>query len=178
MRWMWWLLVLCLLLTGCSNGSDKSVTTEVSEGVDILVMADTSGMEFRFDEEDTVASDAAAGTEIPISADTAVTTASGVQTYYITSGGTYTLSGTISDTMVTVDAGKADVNLILNGAVIQNSKEGYIVRFTIFLLRYLQPHLAPCTKYGVMTPILRHAVRICFSSVRGNTSVSVYGAVL
>ena len=49
-------------------------------------------------------------------------TASGTNLYNITAGGTYTLSGNITDTMVTVDAGNADVTIILNGATIKNSK--------------------------------------------------------
>ena len=39
----------------------------------------------------------------------------------ITSGGVYTLSGTIEDGMIEIDAGDADVKLILNGVTITNS---------------------------------------------------------
>lgn len=54
------------------------------------------------------------------SADT--TRNSKMETYRISAGGEYTLSDTITDTMVLVDAQDADVTLILNGATIQNSK--------------------------------------------------------
>lgn len=40
----------------------------------------------------------------------------------IRSGGTYTLSGVKTDSMVTVDAGQETVQLILNGVTVQNSK--------------------------------------------------------
>lgn len=117
------------LFTGCAaqneTGTDVSNTPEGSAaqaGTTEITTSDTSGMEFRFDESDTVAVAPEAGKTVEVTEDTTKTTSTGEQTYNITAGGTYTLSGTITDVMVTVDANNADVNLVLNGATIQNSK--------------------------------------------------------
>lgn len=128
-----------MLLSGCADQS-AAVTTStpagksdsaspaisdsaVSTGDTIIALpteeetaittADTSGMDFSFTETDTTAQEASAGAAVEIPEEKDI--------YYITSGGSYTLSGTIRDTMVTVDAGNADVTLILSGADIQNS---------------------------------------------------------
>lgn len=118
MKWISFLLALSVLLTGC--GSSNTVATVSSESGE-LNMADTSGMVFSFDEADTAAADAGEASALNISAETAQLTDSGIQTYSITSGGSYTLSGVITDIMVLVDADNADVNLILDGVTIQNS---------------------------------------------------------
>ena len=94
-----------------SNEADTSITT-----------ADTSDMEFRFDASDTTAASPESGKTVEVTEETTKTTSTGEQTYNITAGGTYTLSGTITDTMVTVDANNADVNIILNGVTIKNSQ--------------------------------------------------------
>lgn len=133
------LLTAAMLLSGCADQS-AAVTTStpagksdsaspaisdsaVSTGDTIIALpteeetaittADTSGMDFSFTETDTTAQEASAGAAVEIPEEKDI--------YYITSGGSYTLSGTIRDTMVTVDAGNADVTLILSGADIQNS---------------------------------------------------------
>ena len=113
-----WLLILSLLLTGCGTASTVATVSVVS---DELNMADTSGMEFSFDEADTAAVSADSGSNLDISEETAQITDTGVRAYSITSGGTYTLTGDITDIMVTVDADNADVNLILSGVTIRNS---------------------------------------------------------
>lgn len=120
MKWITWILIFCLTFSGCSN-SGQNVITEAAPVTESLSTADTSGMEFYFEEADTVASDSEDAAELNINSDTSSTTDAGVQTYYITSGGTYTLTGEISDIMVTVDADNADVNLILENATITNS---------------------------------------------------------
>lgn len=120
MKWITWILIFCLMFSGCSS-SDQGVITAVSPETEGLNTADTSDMEFYFEEADTVASDSEDGAALNINSDTSSTTDAGVQTYYITSGGTYTLTGEISDIMVTVDADNADVNLILDNAMITNS---------------------------------------------------------
>lgn len=120
MKWIAWILVFCLAVSGCSS-SGQSVITEASPEMEGLNTADTSGMEFYFEEADTVASDSEDAAALNINSGTSSTTDSGVQTYFISSGGTYTLTGEINDIMVTVDADNADVNLILDGATINNS---------------------------------------------------------
>lgn len=106
--------------------TDSSTTTPTTGGASTeteptVDKADTSGMDFDFDEEDTSAVTPSSGTSVDVSNNT-TQTSSGTSLYNITSGGTYTLSGNITDTMVTVDAGNADVTIILNGATIKNSK--------------------------------------------------------
>ena len=97
-----------------------SRTTNTTATEPMVDKADTSGMDFDFNDEDTQAQAPAVGTTINVSQTTK--TNNGVNLYTITAGGSYTLSGMITDTMVTIDAGDADVTLILNGATIQNSK--------------------------------------------------------
>ena len=110
--------------TAVPAGSNTAISTtspasaETEPAVD---KADTSGMDFDFDEEDTSAETPSNGTSVDVSNNTTQTN-SGTNLYNITSGGTYTLSGNITDTMVTVDAGNADVTIILDGATIKNSK--------------------------------------------------------
>lgn len=108
------ILILTFSLCGCSNINPGKNETET------INVADTSGMNFDFSEEDT--------TEIETSepviniSDNKILDESGNGQYKITSGGTYTLSDSITDTMVTVDAENADVTIILSGATIINSK--------------------------------------------------------
>lgn len=100
----------CFAVTGCSSDSDKSAKPDSTAS---LTKADTSGMDLSID-TDTPALDPADGTPLDLSALPS-------ENYSITSGGSYTLSGTKSDTMVTVDAQDSDVTLILNGVTLQNS---------------------------------------------------------
>ena len=138
------ILLLLLLLAGCAGQSTNTgdaagiSASATGQGTDasaddkeLLVLptedmtvttADTSGMEFSFEESDTTAASAEAASTAEITEAAAKAASSGESAYHITSGGTYTLSGTISDVMVTVDAKDADVNIILNGAVIKNTK--------------------------------------------------------
>lgn len=120
MKWISWILVLSLMLTGCGS-SQKADSIGNTQALETPALADTSGMDFGFSEADTAAADATDGDVLNISEDTAVTTDANIQLYQITSGGTYTLSGEIEDIMVTVDADNSDVNLILDGATISNS---------------------------------------------------------
>lgn len=79
--------------------------------------ADTSDMDFSFEDEDTNAE--------PVPEETKAQTSAGTKhenVTNITKGGTYTLKGEIKDTTVTVDAGDEDVTIILDGASIKNSK--------------------------------------------------------
>lgn len=83
--------------------------------------ADTSDMDFSFEDED-----------ISVEAATEATKAQGEvnstkpieqeNITNITSGGTYTLNGQIKDTTITIDAGDDDVTVVLDGAEIINSK--------------------------------------------------------
>ena len=110
------------ILTGC-EGQENSIAEESTptETDSSITTANTSGMDFSFDESDTTATAPESGKTVEVTEGTTKTTSTGEQTYNITAGGTYTLSGTITDTMVTVDANNADVNIILNGATIKNS---------------------------------------------------------
>ena len=113
---------LCLVLSGCSfGGGDNSATADAAGTTQAQAdvnTADTSGMDFGFD-DDGAQADAASGTIVDVAGNTVTT--SGINSYSITSGGVYTLEGTIKDTMITVDAGDADVTIVLNGATITNS---------------------------------------------------------
>ncbi len=82
--------------------------------------ADTSGMEFGFEDSDISTNEDISGETVNVS-DNTTTTSSDMEPYHITSGGTYTLTGTITDIMVTVDAGDDNVTIILDGVTIKNS---------------------------------------------------------
>lgn len=98
------LIIICLVTGGCSSKSSGET----------LNKADTSGMDFSVD-GDGAEADPAQGEAVDLSALSS-------DTYSITSGGSYTLSGSKTDTMILVDAGNADVTLILNGVTVKNSK--------------------------------------------------------
>ena len=138
-------VLLVALLAGCGLGTadDKALadesSTETNESVEFVeavvdpavitditdttvTTADTSGMEFGFDASDTATAEPEAGQTVTVSEQTVKTTSTGENIYNITAGGTYTLAGEITDVMVTIDADNADVNLILNGVTIKNSK--------------------------------------------------------
>lgn len=125
-------LLICLVINGCSSkafdGSQNLGGNETLNKADIfenetqdsgdsetLNKADTSGMDFTVDSGDGDTSSPAQGEAVDLSALSS-------DTYSITSGGSYTLSGSRTDTMILVDAENADVTLILNGVTIQNNK--------------------------------------------------------
>ncbi len=77
--------------------------------------ADISGMDFTIAEKNRTVASVGDGTPIDLGSLSS-------STCTIDSGGVYTLSGSCKDIMILVDAGNADVTLVLNGASIQNSK--------------------------------------------------------
>ena len=100
---------ISLILCGCSslteNPSDDSVNTSMPE----LSVADTSDMDFSLTDRDR---------ENGYDAETAVTLN---DTYEITVGGTFVLSGEITDKTVKISAGENDkVQLVLDNATIAN----------------------------------------------------------
>lgn len=116
-------MVLCgsLMLTACSDtniAGDSSLSTK--EESDITVSkADTTGMDFSFDDSDTTAP-VASDTVTDLSGDS--DSSSDNNTYTITSGGVYTFMGEKNDVMLLIDAENADVTVILSGVTINNSK--------------------------------------------------------
>ncbi len=122
------------IFTGCQVSGNKPLSESNQQSTEndlysqendevSVSKADTSGMEFSFDDSDINVETAEPGTEINLSDSvTQASSASGVESYSITSGGTYTFAGTKKDVMLTVDADNADVQIILNGVTIQNSK--------------------------------------------------------
>lgn len=117
-------LSLCcaVILTACSDASvtnDDSLSS-AQESNTTVSKADTTGMDFNFDDSDTTT---------PVTSDT-VTDLSGNgdsnnnsdnNTYTITSGGIYTFTGEKNDVMLLIDADNADVTVILSGVTIKNS---------------------------------------------------------
>ena len=116
------------MVINSSEGTSITLPAEIitvsdfitSETEPAVSKADTSGMDFSFDESNKTAETTSSGTMADVSGNT-TTASSSTELYNITSGGTYTFSGTITDTMITVDANNADVTIILNGASIKNS---------------------------------------------------------
>ena len=105
------LIGISLLFSGCARSEDTVSQTSVNMTVS---KADTSGMDFSFDDRDLYPDESTAGQAVDVSAFSE-------SAYSIISGGTYTLSGAKTDTMVLIDAENAEVNLILNDVTIQNS---------------------------------------------------------
>lgn len=106
------LLTAALLLSACTQ-DPKPTPTDSSTAPSEPNLADTSQMAFSFTERDL------SGDYSELSA-VKITPTSG--TYTISTGGTYILSGTITDTVITVDAGKNNkVQLVLDGVTLQNS---------------------------------------------------------
>lgn len=100
---------------------DESGNSNTMDATDTAVTtADTSGMDFSFSSSDTKVT-VEAGSTVDISKSTTITTNSGTQTYNITSGGTYTLTGTQTNVMLTIDAGDSDVQVHLSNLTIKNS---------------------------------------------------------
>ncbi len=102
------ILAICFTFGGCASKN----ASQVNSDEEVLQKADTSGMNFSVEDE-TVA--AAGGETVDLSA-------LKTDTYSVTSGGSYTLSGSKKDTTILVDANNADVTLILKGVTIENSK--------------------------------------------------------
>lgn len=102
-------------LTACSKESLQNSYNNLSSDGTTVSKADTTGIDFSFDEADTQ-KDITSDTTVDIS-----TATSNKKTYTITSGGIYTLTGTKNDIMVLVDADDSDVNIILSGVEINNS---------------------------------------------------------
>lgn len=90
---------------------------ETEEVVPAVTTADTEGFDFNFDETETttVAKEDDDNNDVP-----------GIppvpSSYTIIEGGTYSLSGTVTDQMITVNAPSSEVTIILNGATVRNSK--------------------------------------------------------
>lgn len=107
------LLLIACLLTACSTGGGQN-PGETGSGDTVNTVqpdtADTSGMDFTFTDRDKTG-DYDATNVRSVSGD-----------YRITAAGTYVLSGTIKDTIVTVAAGDNDkVQIVLDNAVITNA---------------------------------------------------------
>lgn len=103
-----------------SSEDEEDLKEMVSSSVDI---ADTSDMDFTFEEEDTTEVLPEDGKNINISTVKLTQTGSGINTYTIDSAGDFTLTGSRDDMMIIVDVGsEKEVTLILNGVSINNSK--------------------------------------------------------
>lgn len=113
-------ITLCcaLMLAACSDAdtvNNNSMSTETESKITVS-KADTTGMDFSFDDSDTTTS-VASDTVTDLSS----TEISFDNTYTITSGGVYTFTGDKTDVMLLIDADNADVTVVLSGAVIKNS---------------------------------------------------------
>ena len=111
------------MLTACSDATvpnDNSINSEQESDITVS-RADTTGMDFSFDDTDTTAP-VASDTVTDISSATDNDTNSDNNTYTITSGGVYTFTGEKHDVMLLIDADNADVTVILSGVTINNSK--------------------------------------------------------
>lgn len=104
-----------------SKPADETVAAEqkVTEAVN---KADTSDMDFSFEDEDTKVEVVPEVTKAQTSNDSTKPAEEHINVTEITKGGTYTLKGGIKDITVTVDAGDEDVTIILDSVSIKNSK--------------------------------------------------------
>lgn len=124
-------LALCLLLCGlllaaCTPGSESSIVSQSSaaDSTTQTTAADTSEAPLASSTQQDWADDA---TRIVCQDDTATITGTGAAytdgTISITTGGTYVLSGTLTDGLVFIDVPETDtVELTLNGVSLTNSQ--------------------------------------------------------
>ena len=110
------MIITLLLLCSCGKSGTDSDT---SAGDYTISKADTSGMDFSVSDSGEIDAN---GTPIDLSTAKFDSSLSGISAYAVTRAGTYTLTGTKNDAMIIVDADKAEVNLVLSGAEINNSK--------------------------------------------------------
>ncbi len=129
-----------LIFSSCSFGADTPLNGESSEKSEVLSAdeneetneseeqteaidadtADTGDMDFSVSDGDSNASyDKSKATAVKT--ESSNSQALGVKAYKITSGGDYVLSGKYENIMITVDAGKEDVRLVLDNATVTNS---------------------------------------------------------
>lgn len=120
------LATLAILLTCASCAFKKEVQTETA--------APVSGEAETLSAEPTVTVDAAGSTVITLNGTTASVSGSGAQTdgstVLIKEGGTYTVTGTLTDGRIVVDADDADVTILLSDANItcSDSSALYVYR--------------------------------------------------
>ena len=118
-------LSLCctILLTACShsNITNDYSSSDNQDTSSTISRTDTSGMDFSFENTDTIAS-VTGDTVTDISSATESGTNSANNTYNITTGGVYTFTGDKTDVMLLIDAGESDVTVVLSGVIIKNSK--------------------------------------------------------
>ncbi len=80
-----------------------------------VTTADTAAFDFDFETADTTAAETNKENEEPVIPPVP-------SSHTIIEGGTYSLSGTVTDQMITVNAPSSEVTIILNGATVRNSK--------------------------------------------------------
>lgn len=114
-------LILCIccisIFSACSKAKQNGNS---SAGVGTVSLAETSQMDFSFEQSDTTAP-LASDYVTDISQATLQNSNNEIQTYSITSGGTYTLTGERNNVMLLVDAKDAEVTVILSGVTISNA---------------------------------------------------------
>ena len=115
--------VLGSSLAGCAQNSTAAASasqqTISASAASAGTNNTTSGFDCSFDEAD--GEIATQGTALNITEDTTETDENGVCSYTITAGGAYSLSGTVQDTLLIIDAGEENVTLILNGVTLQST---------------------------------------------------------
>ncbi|MBQ9704348.1 MAG: carbohydrate-binding domain-containing protein [Clostridia bacterium] len=114
--------ILALSLSACGDGGSDTGTLYTPDGIDAI---DTSGMDFTFTERDISAEMSASVVNISfrengVSADNSVEIYSdGIK---ITNEGTYILSGTGNNMLITVDAPESKVQLVLDNLTLNNTQ--------------------------------------------------------
>lgn len=121
------LLILALLVTGCGNGASQNAE---SQGTSAAVNAEGRIVEYASEDLDATW-DASSATKIQLNGTTIQVDGKGANasgsTLTITDGGSYVLSGTLTDGQILVEAGDKDtVRLILNGVEITNQDNAVI----------------------------------------------------
>lgn len=99
------------------NETEAYKNEETEAKVPEVTTADTAGIDLGFDTESSNAESKNDGADSSEPAIPAVPLS-----YTIIEGGTYSLSGTVTDQMITINAPSAEVTVILDGATVRNSK--------------------------------------------------------
>lgn len=123
------LFFISFLLSGCSGREDENYLSSTSPNnadTESIASADLSRMDFAFSDRDLSAEyDSDNKTQIELSQSNIKITGNGAESkadgLYITREGTYILSGSLNDSMITVQAGEKDkVQLVFNNVSLQN----------------------------------------------------------
>jgi hypothetical protein len=126
------ILLICIIFSACTNSlGNTGAQTQTQTAAENAAVNKSANIEVKYDEDDLDTGDAAKAAKINLSGDTITFDGTGAKVdgskITITSGGSYSISGTLNDGQIIVDTSDEEtVKLILNGANITCSNSSAI----------------------------------------------------